>query len=302
MSAQAATDTLTTAPRPNASVPVSSPRIPASGGIRIRSIHDNRRIIILRPRTQVLLVPFAPDTLRRAAAFAGSDLERLEARLMDYMDQRFNELDLRLRDVYTSIHVDRPPVIVSHEVDDPFKPFAASTDTDTASTMVAVTTVADTAATDSLLVSALLPDSAAGTSLLPATTLPPAPYVIEVERSILDEGLLRTVSVIFEFNRSGLLPASELILNSLGIVLARHAEIRIEIGGHTDSTGPEEYNMKLSQARADAVREYLLAKFAIDPARLTTRGYGESQPIADNGSPTGRALNRRVEFIVVGGQ
>ncbi|RMF59783.1 MAG: OmpA family protein, partial [Bacteroidetes bacterium] len=69
--------------------------------------------------------------------------------------------------------------------------------------------------------------------------------------------------------------------------------------GHTDSTGPDDYNLRLSQARAEAVRAYLIERFGIAPERLVARGYGESQPIADNVTATGRTLNRRVEFRVI---
>lgn len=72
----------------------------------------------------------------------------------------------------------------------------------------------------------------------------------------------------------------------------------IELAGHTDSIGTEEYNQALSQRRVDSVREYLVSQ-GVDGAKLTARGYGESQPIADNATPEGRARNRRVEVRVM---
>jgi len=67
------------------------------------------------------------------------------------------------------------------------------------------------------------------------------------------------------------------------------------VEGHTDNTGSDSYNMKLSQQRADAVRQYLLSK-GISGTRIEAKGFGENQPAADNATPEGRALNRRVIF------
>ena len=72
----------------------------------------------------------------------------------------------------------------------------------------------------------------------------------------------------------------------------------IEVGGHTDNLGSEDANLRLSQARANAVVEYL--KLAgIEEARLQAKGYGESTPIADNSTNDGRKANRRTEFVIV---
>lgn len=82
-------------------------------------------------------------------------------------------------------------------------------------------------------------------------------------------------------------------------ILDRTPDIIVEISSHTDSIDTEEYNLELSQKRAESVKNYLINK-GIDPERLIAKGYGESQPIADNGTEKGRALNRRTEFKVVG--
>jgi len=81
-------------------------------------------------------------------------------------------------------------------------------------------------------------------------------------------------------------------------VLNQYGDIKVLIQGHTDSQGDETKNMALSQSRADAVKEYLVSK-GIDAARLLTNGLGESSPIADNKTAEGRAMNRRVEFIIL---
>ena len=74
--------------------------------------------------------------------------------------------------------------------------------------------------------------------------------------------------------------------------------MRIEISGHTDKTGSEPMNFKLSEARAKSVVEYLVRK-GIDRARLEYKGFGSLQPIADNATTTGRTKNRRVEFKIL---
>jgi outer membrane protein OmpA-like peptidoglycan-associated protein len=74
--------------------------------------------------------------------------------------------------------------------------------------------------------------------------------------------------------------------------------MRIELSGHTDSKGSDKYNLKLSKERAEAVFNYLVSK-GIDEKRLTHKGYGAKQPIADNATDAGRAKNRRVEFKIV---
>jgi OOP family OmpA-OmpF porin len=74
--------------------------------------------------------------------------------------------------------------------------------------------------------------------------------------------------------------------------------VRVEVGGHTDSTGPEAYNLGLSERRAGSVADYLSAN-GIDASRLTVVGFGEANPVADNGTRDGRAQNRRTELNVV---
>ena len=78
--------------------------------------------------------------------------------------------------------------------------------------------------------------------------------------------------------------------------LKEWGDVKVEVAGHTCNIGTDEYNMGLSQRRADAVRNYLISK-GVSADRLTARGYGESQPIADNGTREGRIQNRRVELV-----
>jgi len=75
-------------------------------------------------------------------------------------------------------------------------------------------------------------------------------------------------------------------------------EIRVEVGGHTDSQGDAGYNQKLSEGRARAVRDYLIRR-GVAADRLVARGYGENRPIADNATEMGREMNRRVELTAI---
>ncbi|MFW6050497.1 MAG: OmpA family protein [Myxococcota bacterium] len=99
----------------------------------------------------------------------------------------------------------------------------------------------------------------------------------------------------FEFNKARIRPVSYPILDTVTQVLNDYPEIRIEVQGHTDSRGSDRYNQRLSEQRANAVRQYLIEK-GIEASRLVSKGYGESQPIESNRTAAGRAANRRVEF------
>jgi len=101
--------------------------------------------------------------------------------------------------------------------------------------------------------------------------------------------------VTFETGRSALKPDSYTILDIVAASLVANPDIKIEIGGHTDATGASATNLRLSQARADAVRAYLASK-GVAPERMVAKGYGASQPVAPNTTATGRAQNRRVEL------
>ncbi len=101
--------------------------------------------------------------------------------------------------------------------------------------------------------------------------------------------------VNFEVDKAVLKPESLAILDKVATSLHDWPEVKVEVGGHTDSTGPRAHNMELSNARAKAVKDYLVSK-GIDASRMTTAGYGPDKPIADNAKDVGRAKNRRVEL------
>jgi OOP family OmpA-OmpF porin len=106
------------------------------------------------------------------------------------------------------------------------------------------------------------------------------------------------LGVNFDFNKSTLRPESLPILYNAAEILLNNPDIRVEIQGHTDNIGSESYNKKLSLERAQAVRNFLIAK-GVAPNRMTAVGMGESNPIMDNSTPEGRQLNRRIEFKVL---
>jgi outer membrane protein OmpA-like peptidoglycan-associated protein len=117
---------------------------------------------------------------------------------------------------------------------------------------------------------------------------------------IFQEGSIITLrGVEFEFNSAKLKPESYPVLDEAARILTMHPEIDVEIQGHTDDIGSDEYNLKLSQKRAEAVRNYLVDVHMIEPVRLIPVGYGEKKPIADNSTEEGRQKNRRVEFLIL---
>ncbi|MCC6350850.1 MAG: OmpA family protein [Candidatus Eisenbacteria bacterium] len=124
--------------------------------------------------------------------------------------------------------------------------------------------------------------------------------VSERETELLDTGLIRLQDVNFETGKANLLPDAYPALDAVGAVMLKWPQLRIEVGGHTDSRGSEGLNQRLSQARADSVLAYMLRKYpALPPAQFTVKGYGESKPLVPNTNDLNRAKNRRVEFTVI---
>jgi len=105
-------------------------------------------------------------------------------------------------------------------------------------------------------------------------------------------------NVTFKTDSSDLRPEFFEVLNSVALVLQKFENTTIEVAGHTDSTGPAEYNQKLSERRAQSVSRYLHAQGVIE-GRFWTIGYGETRPIANNDTAAGRQRNRRVELQIV---
>jgi len=105
--------------------------------------------------------------------------------------------------------------------------------------------------------------------------------------------------VTFDFDKATLRPESFPILEKAAAVLAARAGLAVEVQGHTDNVGQDDYNQKLSQERAKAVAAWL-SGHGIAASRLAAKGYGKARPIADNASDAGRAINRRVELVRAG--
>jgi outer membrane protein OmpA-like peptidoglycan-associated protein len=103
--------------------------------------------------------------------------------------------------------------------------------------------------------------------------------------------------IYFDSGSATLKPESEKTLAEILAVLQAQPSLKLLIAGHTDSINTEAYNLKLSQQRADAVVSWLIAH-GVSASRLSAKGFGKSQPVADNATATGRALNRRVELVV----
>jgi outer membrane protein OmpA-like peptidoglycan-associated protein len=105
-------------------------------------------------------------------------------------------------------------------------------------------------------------------------------------------------NLFFDFNKATLQPESMPELGNLIRFLKQNATIKIEIAGHTDSVGTADFNQHLSQARAESVKTYLV-QHGIAASRLRAKGYGLTQPIADNATEEGRKKNRRTEFRIL---
>lgn len=109
---------------------------------------------------------------------------------------------------------------------------------------------------------------------------------------------IKLENIFFEFDKATLLAESKAELEKLLHILTDYPFLTIEISGHTDNIGTDEYNRKLSEARAKSVVDYLL-EAKIEPTRLSYRGFGSRQPITTNETEEGRAQNRRVQFTIL---
>ncbi len=120
---------------------------------------------------------------------------------------------------------------------------------------------------------------------------------IGVDRRGDDIVLNMPSSVTFDFDSSELTSSARNALNDVASILTQYDDTRVNIAGHTDSTGNADYNQRLSERRAESVGNYL-AQSGVSRNRLQMSGYGETQPVASNASEEGRAQNRRVEITL----
>ena len=144
-------------------------------------------------------------------------------------------------------------------------------------------------------------------SVTVTVTLPPPPPVCptpppQPAAKVIDR---LTIHVNFDFDRSDITEADVAELKKAINFLRKYPDARVKVEGHTDSKGTEEYNQKLSERRADAVRQYLIKEGAVKKAMISATGYGELKPVAPNetrdgkDNPEGRAENRRVEILII---
>jgi outer membrane protein OmpA-like peptidoglycan-associated protein len=125
--------------------------------------------------------------------------------------------------------------------------------------------------------------------------------VAESQKSIYDaletDGRWATQGILFDTGKSEVKPESTPTLAQIAATLKEHPELAVEIQGHTDTVGKPDANLKLSQARAEAVKTALTGEYGVSAGQLTAKGYGDTRPAADNATPEGRATNRRVELL-----
>ena len=114
---------------------------------------------------------------------------------------------------------------------------------------------------------------------------------------ISSTGHVAIYGIYFDFNKSDVKPESEPALQEISKLLSGNPNLKVFIVGHTDNVGGVDYNMKLSQARADAVVKALTMKYKVNPQSLKAYGVGQLAPVAPNKTEEGRAKNRRVELV-----
>jgi outer membrane protein OmpA-like peptidoglycan-associated protein len=119
----------------------------------------------------------------------------------------------------------------------------------------------------------------------------------EMKQEVIAKMKRAAQGIFFETGKDVIKPESFKNLNDLVTILNDFPEASVEIQGHTDDVGADNANLLLSQSRANSVKKYLI-EHGVSEGRLTANGYGETKPIADNKTAAGKALNRRVEFVL----
>jgi outer membrane protein OmpA-like peptidoglycan-associated protein len=128
---------------------------------------------------------------------------------------------------------------------------------------------------------------------------PPAPVPVVEEKAVVKEEVIVIRDVHFQFDSAKLTPSDKEVLNTIATRLKQESSsTRLTVTGHTDSVGSDKYNQKLSDRRAHSVVEYLISQGVPRSSFVSVTGAGESQPVADNKTADGRALNRRTEIKI----
>ena len=120
---------------------------------------------------------------------------------------------------------------------------------------------------------------------------------VDLRRQLISEGKISTNGILFDSGSANIQPQSLGIIRQISQVLMQDESINLLIVGHTDADGPDDANLKLSKARAEAVKSALINIYKVSGDRLATDGKGESVPVSDNSTTEGKAQNRRVEFV-----
>ncbi|MEM9982718.1 MAG: OmpA family protein, partial [Bacteroidota bacterium] len=122
---------------------------------------------------------------------------------------------------------------------------------------------------------------------------------IKIQTSSIKFKKWEFASLEFERGKANILPEMESDLNKVALFLADHPTAKIRIAGHTDSDGNEVENLELSQARADAIKNYIINKAGFEEERIEAIGYGSSNPIVPEVTAEDKRMNRRVEFEII---
>jgi outer membrane protein OmpA-like peptidoglycan-associated protein len=131
-----------------------------------------------------------------------------------------------------------------------------------------------------------------------ADTLCPAhPKKLSRHARVIDKF---TLTINFDFNKSEITQADQVELEKAKEFLKKYPKAKIRLEGYTDSVGSQKYNLRLSKKRAVATKRYFVKEAGIASRSISTVGYGKSNPIASNKTPEGRAMNRRVEILILG--
>jgi outer membrane protein OmpA-like peptidoglycan-associated protein len=118
----------------------------------------------------------------------------------------------------------------------------------------------------------------------------------QMETTLAQKKPVEIYGIYFDFNKATIKPESEVVLQQIAGIMQKNPDWKLDVRGHTDNVGEDNFNLGLSQRRAAAVKDALVTRYKIAPDRLATSGYGASQPIETNKTMEGRARNRRVEL------
>ena len=137
-----------------------------------------------------------------------------------------------------------------------------------------------------------------GGKVAPAPVPAPAPIAEPEPEAPIAEVVKVELDVKFDFDKAQVKPESYGDIKNLADFMKQYPSTTTTVEGHTDSVGPDAYNQKLSERRANAVKQVLTNQYGVESSRVQSVGYGESRPVADNKTEAGRAVNRRVEAQV----